>query len=80
MIQRQTVTLRNIPRTTTRHDRGTLRFGEYWQRLSQGWSRAWSSPSSLERRIDSEVRFQLRRQPEPGDAMIVNRIVEDMSR
>ena len=81
MLQRQTVTIRDIPRTTTRTPRreGSPSVLAYLQRLSLGWARAWN-PSSLEQRIDSEVRFRLRRRPEPGDELLVNMIVEELSR
>ncbi len=79
MIQRQTATVHNVPRTAAPADHGALRFGAYWRRLSQGWSRAMN-PCGMEQRIEREVRFQLRRRPEPGDAAIVNRIVEEFSR
>ncbi len=80
MIQRQTATLRNIPRTASRQDTVALRFGHYWQRLSQSRSRAWNDPCRAEQSVLSEIHFQFRRAPEPGDAAIVNRIVEDLSR
>ncbi len=81
MIQRQTVTVRDIPRTTTHAPRrqGSASVLAYLQKLSQGWARAWN-PCSLEQRIDREVRFHIRRGPEPGDELFVNMIVEELSR
>lgn len=79
MIQRQSVTIRDMPRTTHTPREGSLRLAGFWQRLSQSWSRAWN-PCSTERLIDREVRFQFNRRPEAGDELLVNRIVEELSR
>ena len=78
MIQK-TVTIRDIPRTTVAHTGHTVQLHELFQRLADGWTRAMGG-SDLERRIAGEVRFQIRRRPEAGDTLLVNRIVEDMSR
>ena len=79
MIQRHTVTLGDMPRTTFRQREGHPELTHLWRWLGDNWTHLWEQ-NSLERRIGCEVSFQLRRRPEPGDAVLVNRIVEEMSR
>jgi hypothetical protein len=78
MIQK-TATIRDIPRTHFAPQARTVQVHEIWQRLADGWMRAMGA-GELERRITAEVNFQIRRRPEPGDVILVNRIVEDMLR
>ena len=78
MIQK-TATIRDIPRTNFTPTMHTVQLHEIFQRLADGWSRAMGG-SDLERRIAGEVHFQIRRRPEAGDIILVNRIVEDMTR
>lgn len=58
--------------------RGTKRIS-LWRRLVDGLSRAWNH-TPLESAIEREVRRQLRRWPEPGDVVLVERIVEELTR
>lgn len=78
MIQK-TATIRDIPRTTFAPHTRTVQLREIWQRIEDGWTRAMGG-GDLERRITHEVNFQIRRRPETGDILLVNRIVEDMTR
>ncbi len=79
MIQRHAVTLGNMSRTTVKHGEGHLELEQLGRWVGHTWTRLWQQ-DSLERRIGSAVHFQLRRRPEPGDEMLVNRIVEELSR
>ncbi|MDA8346305.1 MAG: hypothetical protein M0Z66_12605 [Thermaerobacter sp.] len=78
MIKNET-TSRALSQTPYVVPRGSRRTG-VWQRLAEGWVRAWHR-SRLEYAIDEKVRRQFMHKPaEPGDVVFVNQIVEEISR
>ncbi len=51
-----------------------------WLKVGETCTRAWDR-SNLDNTINDEVRHQFRRRrPEPGDAQLVNVLVDEMSR
>ena len=79
MIARQTATFRGVPRTSYTPRRHSTQLEVLWQRVVDGYERALGG-CSTESRIERAVRFAVRRPAEPGDEMLVNCIVEELSR
>jgi hypothetical protein len=50
-----------------------------WLKVGENWTRLWDR-RNLDTTINDEVRYQFHHRSEPGDAQLVNVIVDQMSR